>query len=97
MTTQVWNREAQSFSLETATRSTLEWTHAETRVLENMRRDGKSTSEIATLLNRSYYSVSTKLSNLGLTNRRSNSSPALPISSCATCFTTFSLSGACSC
>ena len=96
MSTQTWTREAQSFSLDTAVRSTMEWTHAETRVLESLRSEGKSTSEIAVLLGRSYYSVSTKLSQLGLTHARSNK-PTLKIEVCGVCFMVPAVTGACAC
>lgn len=96
MPSQTWLREAQSFSLDTAVRSTMEWTHAETRVLESFRNEGKSTSEIAALLGRSYYSVSTKLSQLGLTHARSNK-PAASVEVCSSCFIVPAVTGACAC
>ena len=47
MDTNVWMREAQGFSLQTAVNTGSEWTSSETRQLEIMKASGKSIKEIA--------------------------------------------------
>ena len=99
MDTNVWMREAQGFSLQTAVNTGSEWTSSETRQLELMKASGKSIKDIAKALGRSYYSVSTKLINIGATNhhRRSNKTLAPAPVVCGNCFTIPSKSGVCLC
>jgi len=93
-----WTREAQNFTLVTATRANEEWLHSDIRALETLKGFGKSIREIAVELNRSYYSVSSKLIELGLSNvhKRSNSLKT-QVSICSVCFTTPSKNGVCFC
>lgn len=99
MNTNVWMREAQSFSLQTAVNTGSEWTSSETRQLELMKASGKSIKEISKALGRSYYSVSTKLINIGATSHhRHSNKPLTPASVvCGNCFTIPSKSGVCLC
>jgi hypothetical protein len=99
MNTTVWMREAQGFSLQTAVNTGSEWTSSETRQLEIMKASGKSIKEIAKVLGRSYYSVSTKLINIGATNHHRRSNKPLTPSPvvCGNCFTIPSKSGVCLC
>ena len=99
MNTTAWMREAQGFSLETAVNTGSEWTSSETRQLEIMKASGKSIKEIAKVLGRSYYSVSTKLINIGAVNHHKSSNKILPPAPvvCGSCFTTPSKSGVCLC
>ncbi len=99
MNTNVWMREAQGFSLETAVNIGSEWTLAETRQLELMRASGKSIKEIAKALGRSYYSISTRLINIGaVTHHKKSNKPApLALVICGKCFTVSSKSGVCLC
>jgi hypothetical protein len=98
MNTQEWTREAQNYTLATATRVNEEWLHSDIRSLETLKGLGKSIREIAVELNRSYYAVSSKLIELGLANthKRSNS-PKTQILICSVCFTTPSKAGVCFC
>jgi len=99
MNTTAWMREAQGFSLQTAVNTGSEWTSSETRQLEIMKASGKSIKEIAKTLGRSYYSVSTKLINIGATNHHKSSNKILPPAPvvCGSCFTVPSKSGVCLC
>lgn len=99
MNTNVWMREAQGFSLETAVNTGSEWTLAETRQLELMKASGKRIKDIAKTLGRSYYSVSTKLINIGAVNHHKSSNKILPPAPvvCGSCFTIPSKSGVCLC
>jgi DNA-binding CsgD family transcriptional regulator len=94
-----WLIQTQNLSLEAAVNTGSEWTLAEARQLEIMKASGKSIKEIAKSLGRSYYSVSTKLVNIGAVNHHKHSNkplnPAPAI--CGTCFTTPSKSGVCLC
>jgi hypothetical protein len=99
MDVNVWLREAQGFSLQTAVNTGSEWTLAEIRKMEVMKASGKSIKDIAQALGRSYYSVSTKLVNTGAVNHHKHSNKPLtpaPVV-CGTCFTTPSKSGVCLC
>jgi hypothetical protein len=96
MQTQLWTREAQSFSLATAINLNEEWTLAEIRTIETLRAAKVSIKDIAKQLGRSYYAVSNKLVTSGLTTPR-NTAPAPKAVVCQTCFTTPSNSGACLC
>jgi len=94
-----WLIQTQSRSLEAAVNTGSEWTLAEARQLEIMKASGKSIKEIAKSLGRSYYSVSTKLVNIGAVNHHKHSNKSLapaPVI-CGTCFTTPSKSGVCLC
>ena len=94
-----WLIETQSRSLEAAVNTGSEWTLAEARQLETMKASGKSIKEIAKVLGRSYYSVSTKLINIGAVNHHQHSNKSLtpaPVV-CGTCFTIPSKSGVCLC
>jgi len=99
MSTNVWLRETQGFSLETAVNTGSEWTNAEVRKLEVMKTSGKSIKDISKALGRSYYSVATKLINIGFVNhhKKSNELVRPIISICGNCFTTPSKSGVCLC
>jgi hypothetical protein len=99
MNTNVWLRETQSFSLETAVNTGSEWTNAEVRQLEVMKTSGKSIKDISVALGRSYYSVATKLISIGFVNhhKKSNELVRPIISTCGNCFTTPSKSGVCLC
>ena len=98
MNNQEWTREAQNFTLATATRTTEEWLHSDIRTLETLKGLGKSLQDIAVSLNRSYYSVSSKLIDLGLVNTHKKSNrPKVEIAICAVCFTTPSKTGVCFC
>ena len=98
MNTMEWTRGAQNYTLVTATRANEEWLHADIKSLETLKSCGASISDIAVKLNRSYYSVSSKLIELGLANthKRSNA-PKIEISICSVCFTTPSVTGVCFC
>jgi hypothetical protein len=96
MQNQLWNREAQSFSLATAVNLNEEWTLAEIRTIETLRAAKVSIKDIAKQLGRSYYAVSNKLTPSGLTTPR-NSTPAPKAQVCGVCFVTPSSSGACHC
>jgi hypothetical protein len=96
MQTQLWTREAQSFSLATAINLNEEWTLAEIRTIETLRAAKVSIKDIAKQLGRSYYAVSNKLVTSGLTTPR-NTPPAPKAVVCKTCYTTPSNSGACLC
>jgi len=94
-----WLIETQSRSLEAAVNTGSEWTLAEARELETMKASGKSIKEIAKVLGRSYYSVSTKLINIGATSHHRHSNKPLtpaPVV-CGNCFTIPSKSGVCLC
>jgi hypothetical protein len=99
MNTTAWMREAQGFSLQTAVNTGSEWTNAEIRKMEVMKASGKSIKDIATALGRSYYSVSTKLFNSGLSSHRVTNKPvqALHPVVCGNCFTIPSKTGTCYC
>jgi hypothetical protein len=93
-----WTKEAQNYTLITATKTNEEWTHEEIRRLEALRNVGVSIRDIAIKLNRSYYAVSTKIIQVGLANshRKSNSTkPNLVV--CGECFTIPSKTGVCFC
>jgi hypothetical protein len=93
-----WLIETQSVSLDAAVNTGSEWTIAEIRKMEVMKASGKSIKDIATALGRSYYSVSTKLANIGAVNhRRQSNKPKVTLTTCGTCFTTLSKSGVCLC
>jgi hypothetical protein len=93
-----WLIETQSVSLDAAVNTGSEWTIAEIRKMEVMKASGKSIKDIATALGRSYYSVSTKLANIGAVNhRRQSNKPKVTLITCGTCFTTLSKSGVCLC
>jgi hypothetical protein len=96
MQNQLWNRDAQSFSLATAINLNEEWTLAEIRSMETLRAAKVSIKDIAKQLGRSYYSVSNKLATSGLTTSR-NTPPAPKAQVCGVCFVTPSSSGACHC
>ena len=96
MQNQLWNREAQSFSLATAVNLNEEWTLAEIRTIETLRAAKVSIKDIAKQLGRSYYAVSNKLATSGLTTPR-NTPPAPKAQVCGVCFVTPSSSGACHC
>jgi hypothetical protein len=53
MSTNVWLKETQGFSLETAVNTGSEWTNAEVRKLEVMKTSGKSIKDISKALGRS--------------------------------------------
>ena len=94
-----WLIQTQSQSLEAAVNTGSEWTLAETRQLEVMKASGKSIKEIAKTLGRSYYSVSTKLINIGAVNHHKHSNKSLtpaPVV-CGNCFTIPSKYGVCLC
>lgn len=98
MNTMEWTKEAQNFTLVTATRANEEWLHSDLRSLETLKGLGKSIREIAVELNRSYYSVSSKLIELGLANvHKKSNSPKIEVSICSICFTTPSKTGVCFC
>lgn len=90
-------RENQSFTLATAVNLGIEWTNAEIRTLECLKAGNMSIKDIATQLGRSYYSVTNKLLDLGLTHKRANTQTPTPVTVCSGCFTTPSNSGACLC
>lgn len=92
-------RETQNYTLATATRTNEEWTHEEIRKLETLRSLGSSIRDIATKLNRSYYAVSTKMIQVGLSNshRKSNSATKPNAIVCGVCFTIPSKTGVCFC
>lgn len=94
-----WLIQTQSRSLEAAVNTGSEWTLAEARQLETMKASGKSIKEIAKVLGRSYYSVSTKLINIGAVNHHKHSNKPLAAAPvvCAACFTIPSKSGVCLC
>ena len=93
-----WTRETQSFTLVTATRANEEWLHSDIRSLETLKGLNKSIREIAVQLNRSYYSVSSKLIELGLANvQKKSNQPKAEILFCATCHTIPSKTGVCFC
>ena len=94
-----WLIQTQSVSLDAATNTGSEWTNAEIRKMEVMKASGKSIKDIATALGRSYYSVSTKLFNSGLSSHRAanKSVQTLHPVVCGTCFTIPSKSGVCLC
>lgn len=98
MNTMEWTREAQSFTLATATRTNEEWLHSEISALETLKGLGVSIKDVAVKLNRSYYSVSSKLIDLGLANvHKKSNTPKKEVSVCAVCFTTPSITGVCFC
>jgi hypothetical protein len=94
-----WLIQTQSVSLDAATNTGSEWTNAEIRKMEVMKASGKSIKDIATALGRSYYSVSTKLFNSGLSSHRVTNKPvqALHPVVCGNCFTIPAKSGTCLC
>lgn len=92
----VWQREAQSFSLATAANFNEEWTLSEIQSLEALRAAKVSIKDIAKKLGRSYYSVTNKLSTSGLSTPRNTTKP-VQVVVCQGCFTTPSSSGVCYC
>jgi hypothetical protein len=93
-----WMQEAQNYTLITATKTNEEWTHEEIRKLETLRALKLSIRDIAVKLNRSYYSVSTKMVQIGLVNshKKSNSKKS-SIVVCGVCFIVPSKTGVCFC
>lgn len=93
-----WMREAQNFTLVTATRTNEEWTHEEIRKLETLKSLNTSLRDIAVKLNRSYYSVSAKMIQIGLANSHKKTNSKKPsIQVCGGCFTVPSKTGICFC
>lgn len=98
MDSQDWMRGAQSFSLETAVNLNEEWTIAEIRTMETLRAGKMSIKDIAKQLGRSYYSVATKLVNIGaVSHHKQSNKPKVTLTTCGNCFTTPSRSGVCLC
>jgi hypothetical protein len=94
-----WLIQTQSVSLDAAVNTGSEWTIAEIRKMEVMKASGKSIKDIANALGRSYYSVSTKLFNSGLSSHRATNKPAQTLHPvvCGNCFTIPSKTGTCYC
>jgi hypothetical protein len=94
-----WLIQTQSVSLDAAVNTGSEWTMAEIRKMEVMKASGKSIKDIAQALGRSYYSVSTKLVNSGLSSHRVSNNPAQTLHPvvCGNCFTIPAKSGTCLC
>jgi hypothetical protein len=94
-----WLIQTQSVSLDAAVNTGSEWTIAEIRKMEVMKASGKSIKDIANALGRSYYSVSTKLFNSGLSSHRAANKPAQTLHPvvCGNCFTIPSKTGTCYC
>lgn len=91
--------QTQSFTLATAVNLGSEWTMAEIRTLEVLKAGNMSIKDMAKQLGRSYYSISTKLIDLGLARQNRNVTKpevAKPVV-CPTCFTTISNNGTCGC
>jgi DNA-binding CsgD family transcriptional regulator len=98
MDSQDWMRGAQSFSLATAVNLNEEWTHTEISRMQSLRAGKMSIKDIAKELGRSYYSVATKLVNIGAVNHHKQSNkPKVILNTCGNCFTTPSKSGVCLC
>ena len=93
-----WMQEAQNYTLITATKTNEEWTHEEIRKLETLRSLKLSIRDTAAKLNRSYYSVSTKMVQIGLVNSHKKSNSKKPsIVVCGVCFIVPSKTGVCFC
>jgi hypothetical protein len=92
------NSQYQISTLTSATATGNVWTNQDIRALEILKLRGLSITEIATKLNRTYYSVSTKLNAIGQsTAHKISNAPKIIITTCAVCFTTPSKSGLCLC
>lgn len=98
MNAQEWTREAQNFTLATATRINEEWLHSDIKLLETLKNQKLPIRDIASALHRSYFAVSSKLIELGLANaHRKSNTPKIEVTVCAVCFTTPSKTGVCLC
>ena len=80
-----WQLKRQAESVEHAEQAGAEWTGFELSVMADMKAQGKSVSEIAARLQRSYYAVSTKLQAAGLAQVR-RSGAETPVVACADCW-----------
>lgn len=90
--------QTQSFTLATAVNLGSEWTIAETRTLETLKAGNMSIKDMAQQLGRSYYSISTKLIDLGLARTNRNSAPEpVKVPACPNCFTVPAANGTCGC
>lgn len=91
--------QTQSFSLATAVNLGSEWTMAEIRTLEVLKAGNMSIKDMAKQLGRSYYSISTKLIDLGLArvNRNAAQPEPVKIPACPNCFTVPAANGTCGC
>ncbi len=91
--------QTQSFTLATAVNLGSEWTMAEISSLETLKASKMSIKDMATTLGRSYYSVSTRLINLGLSksHKARNSKPEAKAPTCYKCFTVMAKNGSCGC
>jgi predicted transcriptional regulator len=84
-----WTKVQQNLSLIAATKLGDEWLSEDMVKLTLMKEAGKSITEIAETLNRSYYAVATRLQTIGLSTPR-QSKPAAKVElppACGRCFT----------
>lgn len=91
--------QTQNFSLATAVNLGSEWTIAEIRTLEVLKAGNMSIKDMAAQLGRSYYSISTKLIDLGLARVNRNAAQPEPVKTpvCPNCFTVPANNGTCGC
>jgi hypothetical protein len=76
----------QNFTLLTAIAARNEWTIAEVNKLKDMKAAGMSVKDIAVELGRTYYSINTYISVMGLGKPRRNSKPQQKIEACSICY-----------